>query len=138
MQAAARLDKRRGIVLPAGLVEVGGKKEARLVLEQRIDACNEGAMRWLAGRMTAQVPIDDLIGHREKRPVCAIRALDLGLAADAAHPFTGAGGRVSGLARRPALEAARIEIVPATEERSEQCDLRPRGRTQVNVNRLPM
>ena len=69
MQAVAGLDKRRGVVLPAGLVEVGRQKETGLVLEQRIDACHESAMRWLAGRMTAQVPIDDLIGHREERPV---------------------------------------------------------------------
>ena len=95
MQAAAGLDNRRGVVLPAGLVEVGGKREADIVPLQRIDACNERAMWWLAGHMTAQVPIDDLIGHREKRPVCTIRALDLGPAADAAHPFIGAGERAA-------------------------------------------
>lgn len=138
MQATAGLDKRRGIVLPAGLVEVGRQKETGLVPLQRIDACDESAMRWLAGRMTAQVPIDDLIGHRKKRPVCTIRAFDLGLAADAAHPFIAAGRRVAGLARRRALEAACIEIVPATEKRPKQHDLGPRGRAQINLDRLPM
>ena len=39
---ATRFKKRRGIVAPAGLVEIDGEEEAGLVLKQRVDASDEG------------------------------------------------------------------------------------------------
>lgn len=50
-------------------------------------------------------------------------ALDFGLFADAAHPFIGARRCVSGLPCLAALEPPRIDILAATEERTEQRDL---------------
>ncbi|HEX2461614.1 MAG TPA: hypothetical protein VHJ58_15830 [Vicinamibacterales bacterium] len=39
---ATSVKKRRGIVVPAGLVEIDGEEEASLVLKQRVDASDEG------------------------------------------------------------------------------------------------
>ena len=39
---ATSVKKRRGIVAPAGLVEIDGEEEAGLVLKQRVDAGDEG------------------------------------------------------------------------------------------------
>src|SRR6202165_6361136 len=90
MQVAACLDECPGILLPSGLVEVDGKKEARLVLEQRVDAGDERPSEWQALALngqcrgcvlrhsrfgppcklvSGQVPVDDLVGHRKKPPV---------------------------------------------------------------------
>ena len=48
-----------------------------------------------------------------------LRALDAGLLADAPYPLIGTRGRVAGLARLPALEAARIDVFrPRKSERN--------------------
>jgi hypothetical protein len=39
---ATGFKKRRGIVAPAGLVEIDGKEEAGLVLKQRVNASDKG------------------------------------------------------------------------------------------------
>jgi hypothetical protein len=52
--------------------------------------------------------------------------------ADAAYPLIGAGGRVSGLARSPALESARVHVLAAAEERPEECNLGRRRRLPID------
>jgi hypothetical protein len=39
----AGFEKRRSVFTPAGLVEIDGEEEAGLVLEQRVDAGDEGS-----------------------------------------------------------------------------------------------
>ena len=63
-----RFEKGRGIVLPAGLVEVDGQEEARLVEQQRIDTSDEGLSLGVAA---GQVPADDVVGDRKESTVGA-------------------------------------------------------------------
>jgi hypothetical protein len=42
IEVATSFKKRRGIVAPAGLVEIDGEEKAGLVLKQRVDASDEG------------------------------------------------------------------------------------------------
>ena len=58
-----RLEKRRGILAPAGLVEVDGEEEARLVQEHRVDARDEGLPVVV---VAGQVPANDVVGHRKE------------------------------------------------------------------------
>ena len=84
-----RVEGRYRILPPAGLVEVDGQEEARLVLKQRIDPRDKR----LPYVVTAgQVPADDLIGDWQESSMEALGALDARLLADTAHPLIGARG----------------------------------------------
>ena len=50
--------------------------------------------------------------------------LDSRLLTDAAHPLVRARRRIAGLAGLPTLESARIDVVAAAEQRSEEANLR--------------
>lgn len=60
-QLAARVGKRLRIVTPAGLVEVDGKKETGLVLQERIDRRDEGLP---LGVQSRQVPANNVVWDR--------------------------------------------------------------------------
>ncbi|MBW8828512.1 MAG: hypothetical protein JF606_03585 [Burkholderiales bacterium] len=68
----------------------------------------------------------------------AVRAVDLGFAADATHPFVRTGRRVAGLAGLQALEPASVDVLTASKERSEQRDLGFDRRRQVHAAALRM
>ena len=121
---STRVEKRRRVLPPAGLVEIDGQEEARLVLKQRIDPCDKR----LPHVVTAgQVPANDLIGDGQEASMEALGALDARLLADTAHPLVGARGGVAGLAGLAVFESTGVDVVAAAEERPEESDLR-RGR----------
>ena len=122
-------EKGRCILAPAGLVEIDGQEEARLVLKHRIDA---GDKRLALGVAARQVPTNHFVSHRKESTVGTVGAFDARLLADASHPLVGAGGRVTGLAGFPALESPRINIVATAEQRTEQRDLGLRRRCLID------
>jgi len=105
---------------PTVLVEVSGEKETRLVLDHRVDT---GHKR-LSGVVTAgQVPPNYIVGGGKEAAVRAIRTLDSWFLADAADPLVRTCRGVSGLPCSPALEAARIDLIASSKERTKQRDL---------------
>jgi len=114
-----------GIFAPAGLVEVDRQEAAGLVLEQRVDPCDE---RLPVASHPRQMPPNDFIGHRKKAPMRASRTLDVRLITDSPHPFMGARGQVAGLPGLPALETAGIHVLTPPEEGTKECDLGVRRR----------
>ena len=56
--------KGTGIFAPADLVEIYGKEEAGLVLQQRIDACDK---RLTISIVARQVPANDVVSHSNRR-----------------------------------------------------------------------
>jgi len=120
VEAAARLKEGRRILAPGGLVEVDGQEEARLILLQWIDTGDERLRRLIVAR---QVPANDVVGHWQEPAVGTLGAFDARLFADPGHPFVRAGRRITGLACPPALEPPWVDVLPTSEERSEQRDL---------------
>jgi hypothetical protein len=64
--------------------------------------------------------------------VGTLRAFDARLLADASDPLVGTGWRVTSPARFAALESPRVDVVAASEERTEQGDLRFRRRSLID------
>ena len=77
--------------------------------------------------VAGQMPANDVVGHRKESAIGTLSALDARLLADAAHPLVGARGRIARLARLPALESTRVDVVATAEQRTEQRDLGLRG-----------
>ena len=69
---ATSVEKRRGIVVPAGLVEIDGEEKASLVLKQRVDASDEGLSLGVA---TGQVPANDIVSDRKETDGWDIRRI---------------------------------------------------------------
>ena len=113
-----RLHERANVLLPRGLVEVGGEKPARLVSEHRVDAHHV---------LAAQVLEQRRIIHGPERLVRTIAALHLRQLAYAGDELVRASGRIASLARLLADEARRIQVVAAAEELPEQLHLLRRG-----------
>src|SRR5260221_9764937 len=70
------------------------------------------------------MPGDHFVGDGQKAAVRTISAFDSRLFTNATNPFITAGRRITGFPGPPALETARIHILPAPEKRSEQGYLR--------------
>lgn len=119
-----------GCVFPPGsLVEISGKEEAGLVLENRVDTGDE----WLAGIIASgKVPPNHVVGDREESAVRAIRAFDARLLADARNPLVPACRGISGFSGSPAFEAPRIDVVTSPDERAKQRNFGIRRRTAVD------
>ncbi len=92
VQPTTRVEKCSRIFLPAGLVEINGKKETRFVPQQRIDAGDNGLS---IGVMAREVPPNHVVGHRKESTVGTLSALDAWLLADATHPLVRAGWRIT-------------------------------------------
>jgi hypothetical protein len=88
VQAATGVEKSRGIVAPARLVEVHGQEKACFVEEQRIHTGDKGLA---LGGAAGQVPSDDVVCDREKPAIGTFGTLDARLFADAAHSLAHAG-----------------------------------------------
>ncbi len=109
-----RCDERRDVIDPGLLVEVDGQEPARLVFEQRIDAHDV---------LAAQVRQDGRVIDRHKGLVRTLAALDLRELANTPNELVRARGRVAWPACLLAHEPSRKDVLPATEELSEQRDL---------------
>jgi hypothetical protein len=120
LQTPAAFEAGCRVLPPAALVEIDGQEPAGLVRQQRIDTGHE---RLSAGIRAREVPADDLVGQRQKSAVRAVGAFDARLLANAADPFVRARGRIAVLAGPAALEAARIDVLAAAEQRAEQPDI---------------
>ncbi len=118
----ARFDVSTRVILPVGLVEVDGEKPARLVEAHRVDARREIPVGGIFGILPEQMITDDVRRHGLERPVITGLTGDARLFADAGDPLVAAHGRVSALARLPALEAPRVDVIAATEEAEEELD----------------
>mgnify|MGYP003339919884 CR=1 FL=1 len=92
LQSPTRLQERRRVVLPVGLVEVGGEEVARFVWEQRVHAGDERLVMLVFAR---EMPANHVIRYGQKATVRALGALDPRLFADATDPLVRAGRRVS-------------------------------------------
>ena len=101
-----------GVVRPALLVEIGGKKPAGLVRQQRINAGDKIAGARIAA---AQMLFDDVVRRRDEGLMRAFPAFDLGLAANPLDPFIGAGGRIAGAPGLSVFPANRKDIGTAGE-----------------------
>ena len=69
------------------------------------------------------MPADYVVSNGKKPLAQAIGALDSGLFANPLYPLVAANGRISSFAGLAALKAARIDILAASKERTEECDL---------------
>lgn len=97
-----------------------GEEETSLIRKHRRDSGDEVfAMVVLSGK----VPADHFIGDREEGAMRAVRALDSGLFADAAHPFVATGGRVTGASDPLVFETPGIEFLASSEQGAEEGDL---------------
>ncbi len=130
---AAGVDERRHVLLPPVLVEVDSQEEAGLVPQHRVDTCHEGVAGVVVAR---QVPPDDVVGDGKEAPVGTVATLDTRLLADPANPLVRTGRGIAGLARPAALEPARVDVLPASEQRTEQSDLLARRRLLADAHRL--
>src|SRR5208282_3284309 len=99
------------ILLPAIAIEVRRQEKACFVQQHRINPHDEIApRRVVASQMPANRFVSDLI----KATIWTLRAFNSGLFADATHPFVRACWGIPGLASLAILEAARIDVLPAS------------------------
>ncbi len=122
VEARARLQEPARVGLPTSLVKVDGEQVAGLVQQQRIHAGNERLAVRAASR---QMPADHVISDREEPTMGAVGAFDARLLANATDPLVSisARGRIAAPACLAALEAARVHVDAAAEQRPEQRDL---------------
>ena len=149
---AARGQECERIARPALVVEVDGKEAAGVVVQQRIDAGDEIAATTIGSDavLATQMRLDHLVGNGNERLARALAATDLWLAANAAHPFVGAGGRVAAATGFQVYPSRREHVGAARKQFSEESDLvgcrravghgrcERRGRQRLWPGRLPL
>ena len=109
--------------MPGLFVEIRGQEETRFVEKHGVHACHELA---IISVHATQMLANHFIGDGQESAVGAAGALDVALIAEPTNPFVCARRAVASLAALSALKAPRVDIIPATEEGPEQCDLLPR------------
>ncbi len=124
---AACLQKRRRVLNPIGLVEIGSEEPAGPVGKQRIDANDIIAA---ANTASTQMPADYLVGYRDEGLMRTFSALHRRFYANSALPFICTGWRISGARRFHVLPAYRIVIGATLKEATKQGDFY-RGRRSI-------
>src|SRR5260370_41628423 len=126
----AVFDETRRIWLPFFPVEVHRQKVTGLVLQNGIEAHDKIEAPIV---MPRKMPADHFVSDLKKAAVRTIRAFDPRFLADATNPFICTCRRITGFPGLPALEATRINILPAPEKRPKKLYL-CRGWTPVFDN----
>ena len=134
---AACRDEGSCIARPTLVVEIDGQEAARIIEEQRIDTGDEIATAPVRPNavLAAQVALDHLVRDGDEGLVRAVAALDLRLAAYAAHPFVGACRSIARTTRLRVLPSGREDIGATAEQAAEQGNFL-RGRGAVGDRRV--